>query len=834
MANQKPNYISERQRYIPNIFDTAAPAEVTKCLDYDTQMSELLAKYSLLFKCENIAAVENIEELRSTRRGTKFLGMCEAKFGSAATQGGDDKFRIVIVKNYRGVRISRNFDEDQKILIFDENGFLAGSPTGFSVSNSSEDKAFMMVADGVLYIAFRHLRYDSQADDERDTTCENSYTSSKNFHVVGVVMTQPNFTAAPSVSIIEGNNTDSDYFSDNCRTRQDTNKIPKKIGILINNPPTGMSAYDISRWISYYRTDSNFEHGLFVKIDLEEYAEFLEDYEANHSSVEDFLDSEASGLSFSGNYGGLNNLRNIYKEIARILRDRSKFVYSIAIDKEAYTPSVNEDGIQFALEDYSEGVKGLQLKIIDNYQSFYANGDCTVTFMPRFLPEGSQFFAQNREKTFRCQLRLKHNQNGKYSITSIGDNDVYGQALRRLKLFDEDHGLYAIPLTSYDWVSSISGSTPLPVDGVPCLLAKTPDVMMWIDGVKMVPYIDYTVEEGSSSSISGGQHIKMRRLPGHSAAPTAGNDEYTDDDPMFPLPLAGAEYTINVVLTAQRGCSPVAFGSPSTVYECDGILERYIGPMPPEQGTDPVYPADRQVYPGNLSEKSVLFRLKNSSDDFEVNAALNYGAFKMFPVGALADTAILHFQNGRYIPTASYEYRVAGDRIFVSNSKFENLQDMEFHIFLDMCIPKITEISDTLSREEGNFDKMFKYFFSIAAITPGSAQESYVNDRMRDFVSYTTGLSWTEEETKQTLAGDNFLGFARWINTSSSLEYGALNTYIAHHGYTDDPLSGNSFEDDVVLDANRNLSNEGFRSINIDPSEPTITGEVLDVPDQNI
>ena len=97
-------------------------------------------------------------------------------------------------------------------------------------------------------------------------------------------------------------------------------------------------------------------------------------------------------------------------------------------------------------------------------------------------------------------------------------------------------------------------------------------------------------------------------------------------------------------------------------------------------------------------------------------------------------------------------------------------------------------------------------------------------------------MDWIIEETKQTLAGNKFLGFERWINTSPSLEYGALNTYIEHHGYTEDELSGDSFKDDVLFDANRNLASEGFRSINVDPSEPTITGEVRDVPapDQDI
>lgn len=800
------NYISERQRYIPNVFSVDPASELNECADKDTKLGDLLARYSVLFKCEQVPSVP-INQLKLTRRGVKFYDECVRVFGESFLINENNHFRALIVKNYRGRRIGYNYDENTEILVFDNNGFLAAHPCASHLVDNTQ-KAFSMVIDDVLYIGFVHERYDASASSDRDTSCTETKTSSTLFSVLGIITDKTDFVPASSLRLFEDN---AEYTQDCEVLDQPAQSVPNKIGIAVEDPPVASGPARISRWLKSPEGDL----GLFVSMDLDQYATYLAD--AVKAAGTNVVSLKAiSGVSGISTLASAAEIINVLNEIIQIIRNRSKFVFFSRINESKYNIVKDTDSECWFVFN-SNDPKDLDLYLIKDYHPFTANSDISVDYKPHALLKGTRFFVQNRERSFSCHLKIKSNSSGKYELESIGDNGLFANSLKQLKLFEEDHGLYAIPLISYNGRMFTRGEAKPYEKGVPCLKVKEPDVMMWIDGVKMVPYLDYRIESQYLNDVCSCQYIKLARLPGTAAASTdpSGLDEDPRDDAIFPLPADGKEYEISIVMAWPRGNFPESNITDGDLHEeAFGLLDRYIGPTTENSYSQyPILAKERQNYASDI--------LLKCSSPVEINVGFDYSKFKMIPVGAITELSTLMFQNGRYLPTGNYKERVAGDRIPVFNSKYNTFQDLEIHFLFDLRIKEIRDILEEFKTEEGNFDFILRHISDA-----NGRNDSHYKSNLKAFTTRITGMDWVPVDDKDTKANESFYGFACWINTNPSHQTGALDFYLKHHGYDSN--------EDIWLDANRNLDNDGFRSLNVDPTVPNqrTIGEVNDVPDK--
>lgn len=835
MAN--PNYNEERQKYIPEYFDTTPAVNLAKCTSTDTALGEMLSNYSVLSKVDNVEALYNFHgnhrigytTIHSTRRGTEFYNACAAKMPDISYDV-EGKYRILVITGLQGKRAISDFDENKEILVFDKNGFLVANPKG--MSSPAFGKSMSMVIDGVLYIAFKHDRYDVNGPSSPDTTGVSSTTSSMEFSVVVVTTAKAEFEPYAVAEFGQSDDPSAaDYDITTCTvTAAFTSSAPYKFGIdSANHNSNRHSPIEIERRARWARTDAQ-DLSFFVKTDLKKiYQEiYTRINDSSYTTSGELADAVPEIIPDGGRPVAVTYdlavLRNIYNEIAKILLVRSDYVHFLcAEDNHIDTPSSYDGGNEIWWNTPTDHtlVYSWRLAVVKDYVPFNGTNNTKFTFRVSKLPQGSQFCIQSREMPFSCGLTIEHT--GKevstgldtYDIKSYGDNENLSNCIKALKLFDAKHGLMAIPLVSYVHVkddSSSSGANEIR-QGFPLKKVKAPDVMLWIDGVKMVPYVDYTVEDGVNGVYSC-QYIRLMQLPGSPAASTDPSQTIeSPDDAMFPLPLEDHSYNITAIVAWPRGNEPEMKSGMDAVSDMKGLLDRYIGPSKPSAEAYPVTSDKRICYPGDEGNYGVLYRGTAHTPNFYYSA-FEYSKFKMLPVGALPESAILAFQNGRYSPVKKFAKRVAGDRNFVFCYGFNALQDMELHFLLDTRILSMrNEILRLLADEEDHFEYVLNAIGWTGSTLQSKKEELITNDG----AALCVASSITHDPA--------FYGFSRWTNTSVSTQHGSLAEYIIHAGF--------GSVNDIFLDANANLLSSGYRSINVDPSNPNVTSEHYDVPNND-
>jgi hypothetical protein len=797
-----PNYISERQRYIPNLFkeDSLSDAErtdIAKCMDYDTKIGDILSRYSVMFKVDRVASIPP-SQLELTRHGKKFLDAIRRKLGAIPVE-----YRTLVVNNFRGRRIAYDYDETFEILVFDTNGFLVGNPP--------LDKAVTMVIDDNLYIGFLQDRYDPIGSPDRDTSGSGKYTSSTVFDIVGIVVDKNGAMNITPQSVGSNN-----FDGATCTVINETTFLPKMF------IPFGGHDLNASRSLRY--TENNLEDlKVFATVDLNDCIERIDsDLDLPYPKFIEDWHTIKQGLT-------LPEQQLVVNEIKEVLRQRARYISFVPLN---YTAEVgtrnNEAGVFLNPVDGSS----YDYYLLKDYELFSV--DRTVSVKLGLFPYGTQFKVQNRNHSFVQHLQLKYEGQNEYSLSSPGDNNAYADCIKELDLFDEHHGLFAIPLVSYDRVTEEEGGQ-IALRGTPYLGFKEPDIMLWIDGVKMTPYADYQIVNGPDA-IFGGQYIRLTKLPGSPAASTAGDAENTIgmlDDAMFPVPAEDCKYNITIVAAWHRGNHPEAFNDHDTITNEEyGLLDRYIGPR--TYGTKAT-PASRRDYPvplilhsGESSARGCpVWLTRRPGYYYKHNHGFEYNFLAMVPVGAMPESSILAFQLGRYIPLSKYSRRTAGDRAFVFNSYYNSFQDMELHFLLDTRIPALRKILEVLKREEGNFDFIVRNF----AVDNGSNYDTKFSDMVEIMAGGDPESpvrdcgSWIDDPVFAEYDTILLSGFTCWANTSQNLQYGSLNAYLEHYGINHNTT--------VAINANRNLANDSFNHLNADPSEPLITGEVNDTPDSN-
>jgi len=830
MAN--PNYNAERQKYIPGYFTTTPPVDLAKCTDIDTKLGEMLSNYSVMSKVDDVEALSGISSssgrayraLHLTRRGTKFFDICAAKMN--ISQDPENKYRVLVIPQLRGKRIRSDFDENQEILVFDRNGFLVANPKGINFPTFGDSLA--MVIDGTLYIAFKHERYSSEGPSERDTSGEQAVTSSMLFSVVVITTAKSEFEPYGVAEFRDptGDPSRANYDVDSCTvTANFTELFPARFGIDFSAQAerSSINQERLQRWSK----SSVEDFGFFIRTDLKKISDEMRERISAAQNTAMLKSSvpeiRAEGIDPTDSYG-LDELRNIYNEMADLLVAQSSYVHFLCPDSESATSSItkSETELWWEIQD-ANNISAWGLKPIRDYLPFSGIDNTRFSLTVKKFPKDSQICVQNREVPFTCSLTLENtsiDQNTglkTYDIKSYGDNENFSNCLKALKLFDERHGLMAIPLVSLIHVMDDTSGSGLSEmrQAFPLTKLKTPDVMIWVDGVKLVPYEDYVVEEGNNMVYSG-QYIRMMQLPDTPAASTDPSQAIEDnDDCMFPLPLDGRKYNITVIAAWPRGQEPEMKYGEEDIGDREGMLERYIGPKIPAAGY-PVLSDKRVKYQGgDDSTYGVLYRNIEQSTPY-LATAFDYYKFKILPVGALPESAILAFQNGRYTQVKKFAKRIAGDRTFVFNYGFHSFQDMELHFIVDTRIEALQhEILELLANEEDSFE----YIFRAIGWSDGTLEI-----KKRSLIVSNGGFRSSDINP---LPNDpKFYGFNRWINTSVSTQYGTLAMYVDHAGY--------NTLDDIYFDANADLTNRGYRSINVDPSNPNVTSEHYDVPDNNV
>jgi hypothetical protein len=835
MAN--PNYNEERQKYIPEYFDTTPAVNLAKCTSTDTALGEMLSNYSVLSKVDNVEALYHFHgdnrigytAIHSTRRGIEFYNACAAKMPDISydTEG---KYRILVITGLQGKRAISDFDENKEILVFDKNGFLVANPKG--MSSPAFGKSLSMVIDGVLYIAFKHDRYDVNGPSSPDTTGASSTTSSMEFSVVVITTAKAEFEPYATAEFWRNDDPSaSDYDTTSCTvTASSTTAAPYKFGLdVANHTSSKHSPIEIERRSRWARSDAK-DLSFFVKTDLEAIYQDIHTRinSSSYTTSAELADAvqeiyPEGGRSVAVGYS-LDVLRNIYNEIAEILFVRSAYIHFLCPESSLDNATSSDGGneIWWNTPTNHPYVTSWRFVVVKDYIPFNGTGDNRkFYFYIGKLPKGSQFCIQSREMPFSCGLTIEHTGTEEstgldtYDITSYGDNENLSNCIKALKLFDAKHGLLAIPLISYVHAKddSASNGTNEIRQGFPLRKVKAPDVMLWIDGVKMVPYVDFTVEEGVNGIYSC-QYIRLMQLP---VSPAASTDPLqvveAADDAMFPLPLPGKSYNISVIVAWPRGSEPETKDGIAEPADKKGMLERYIGPSKPDVEAYPVTSDKRVFYPGDDGNYGVLYRGTAHDPNFYYSA-FEYSKFKMLPVGALPESAILAFQNGRYAPVKNFSRRIAGDRNFVFSYGFSSLQDMELHFLLDTRILSMrNEILRLLADEEDHFE----YVLNAIGWTGGDLQS-----KKEDLIASNGAARCVASSISQD---PNFYGFNRWINTNVTTQHGSLAEYIIHAGF--------GSVEELRFDAGRNLLGDGYRSINIDPSDPNVTSEHYDVPDND-
>ena len=730
------SYQSLRQFYFNPNYAGLSSLSAEEVYNPDSVVASLMKNQKNILRYENCSPVRLTNEGEAsylwsakTKAGVSLAQLIYRLFGDSASspEFWGDFSGLVTIKNWNGVNI-----RDYSFLIFDADGFLI----------STFENTTSYVVNGTLYIFIRNCsKYDG-----------GDFAST-----VSVVLLRKFYTTGPKECLTNWNNLGSD---------EPVFAVPVGTSLSTVPNPLSLALADVDKWGDYGTS-------LYA---LSLYISSFSITNTVGSGYEDLSDEEIElandEIAFKLKYV-INVNRDLYSATKT---DGSLLSFSFITAVSA----VSDLGITFTLNKILKN---------DRTSSHWSEDGYLKVGLDR-LDGGSKFYASNMASFFNVEFAYKHTAEDKLELTTSMYSSLSWSDLKEAFVPETIEGeevlssfapMY-IPL--YYSIGTVPDSSnehlyPFPV-------FKAEDVLVWVDGVKLTPYVDYTVVNSDFGKDYPGTCIVYR----NSALAVGETDVSEMTDLLaqtFPAAsTAGVKHTVRVLAAAPKYRNNF-----------------YVGPK--AESSEYFWTNHTNVLENNGYEVTDNSELENGLAFYKAIKLIKGTGIVPPNLSVMARDALLCFQAGRYLPL-SFSVR---DRVILDNALgLENLKthtDVEIHSFFDdddsldaffETCDSYSPFIDTLLNLLGGAEASYVKAFCEAKYDP-----SYVTDINSQDYGYGCNFIFSGEATSP---------IELWLRRNAILSY---KTTV----YGDSVRFPSTVQ--TTFDASFNLHTQGYRgNIRVDGS----------------
>lgn len=373
----------------------------------------------------------------------------------------------------------------------------------------------------------------------------------------------------------------------------------------------------------------------------------------------------------------------IVRAVNTILSERGHVNFVIPNDnEEKYT--INEEKF---FEFKSTSVEDLDLSFDIQTEIQDPEGKrYKYTYTLKTLPNGTRFYVQNRACPFSEEIFIIKNKEdevavkGKFRAYFTNNSPAYGPTV-----FNKSIGaLFDIPLGHFD--STINGTEEGDrTDGLtykdywkhyyPLGNIKAEDVLVFINGIKLTPYVNYDIGYAKFGQETGSPVIRF--MIDHMDTDSynlINREEYFDSE--YDTTQVNEEYLSEYATSFPI---PTEVGHPVwikvVVLPPSGELADYIGPTVAEEGEN----ASNRIIFKNKGSNSTVYYPTVEQSAREASTAIDFAHIPY--------EGFIMFQGGKYVANEKeYQKRIILDRrLYVNPAYTDSQYDMEVHVVIDQC-----------------------------------------------------------------------------------------------------------------------------------------------------